>query len=240
MSFSVRTDKGPVRENNQDSFSYGETNGFLWAVVCDGMGGVSGGQVASEICVNTVSQRLERDLRKKMNYSSVKNVLASSLQAANAEILKKAEQDGLNGMGTTVVIAVISDGIAILAHVGDSRIYKLCSGEAECLTRDHSIVQVLIDSGKLTPELAKTHPDRNIITRAVGVGGYLEIETDVTDYSDGDILLLCTDGLTGSVESADIVNEVANGEFSEAAQRLVELALNKGATDNVTALLVTR
>lgn len=239
MIISAKSDKGPVRENNQDYFAYGETNGSFWAIVCDGMGGVNGGQVASELCAQIVSERLKNSLRANMNFTSVRNLLESSIQAANAAILAKGEiESGLRGMGTTVVAAVVNSGVAVLAHVGDSRIYKLANESINQLTKDHSVVQLLIDNGRLAPELAASHPDRNVITRAVGVSQSVDVDVDIVDIWDGDVLLLCTDGLTGCVNVKDILNIVNNCDFSIAAENLVNLAIDNGTADNVTALLM--
>ncbi len=239
MMFSAKSDKGPVRETNQDYFAHGETNSSYWAVVCDGMGGVNGGQVASELCAQIVSERLKSNLRANMNYTSVRNLLESSIQAANAAISAKGESEaGLRGMGTTVVAGVVNSGVAVLAHVGDSRIYKLSENGINQLTKDHSVVQLLIDNGKLAPELAGSHPDRNVITRAVGVSDSVEVDIDIVDIWDGDILLLCTDGLTGCVNNKDILNIVNNCDFSIAADNLVNLAIDNGTADNVTAVLM--
>ncbi len=239
MLFSAKSDKGPVRENNQDYFAYGETNGLCWAIVCDGMGGVNGGQVASELCVQLVSERLKSSLRANMNYTSVRNLLESSIQAANAAILVKGEiESGLRGMGTTVVAAVVNSGVAVLAHVGDSRIYKLSEECLTQLTKDHSVVQMLIDNGKLAPELAASHPDRNVITRAVGVSDNVDVDVEIVDIWDGDVLLLCTDGLTGCMNNKDILTIVNNCDFSISAENLVNLAIENGTADNVTAVLM--
>lgn len=240
MQFSVKTDKGPVRENNQDYFDCGETNGLSWAIVCDGMGGVNGGQVASQLCVEIVGERLKANLRSNMNYTSVRNLLESSIQAANAAILAKGGSDsGLRGMGTTVVAAVVNSGVAVLAHAGDSRIYKLSEEGIVQLTKDHSVVQMLIDNGDLAPELALSHPDRNVITRAVGVSDTIDVDVDIADIWDGDTLLLCTDGLTGCVSDKDILSVVNNCDFSISAKNLVDLAIDNGTADNVTAVLMT-
>lgn len=239
MIFSAKSDVGPVRKNNQDYCMHGETNGCAWAIVCDGMGGVNGGQVASELCARILSDRLKANLRANIGYSSVRNLLESSVQAANAAIFAKGESESaLRGMGTTVVAAVVNSGIAVLAHVGDSRIYKIAEDGIAQLTKDHSVVQMLIDSGKLTPELAASHPERNVITRAVGVGETVDVDVDIVDVWDGDILLLCTDGLTGCINNTDILKTVNSCDFSISAENLVNLAVDSGTADNVTAVLM--
>ena len=201
MRISAKTDKGPHRETNQDAFLTGTfETGDSWAVVCDGMGGVSGGQVASKLCVEKVSEAIKRGYRSSMTVNTARNLLNSAICAANSAVFDEAQKNReLNGMGTTVVAAIVIKGVAVIAHVGDSRAYLLNDG-ISCVTKDHSLVQFMVDTGKITQEDAKTHPDRNIITRAVGILSFVDVDFEFIDIEDGNSILLCTDGLNGCVE----------------------------------------
>ena len=239
MKLFGKTDIGLVRETNQDAFSFGSfDDGNCWAVVCDGMGGVSGGQVASEICVEKVSEAIKRSYRKGITVSSAKNLLTTAINAANSAVFKEAQENiELKGMGTTVVAVLVLDSIAVVAHVGDSRAY-LINDEINQITKDHSYVQLLIDTGKITEEEAKVHPDRNVITRAVGIEHVVDVEIDIVDINDNDKLLICTDGLNGYVPDADILKIIK--EYGDSStEKLVETANNAGGRDNVTVVILT-
>ena len=196
MKLFGKTDIGLVRETNQDAFSFGSfDDGNCWAVVCDGMGGVSGGQVASEICVEKVSEAIKRSYRKGITVSSAKNLLTTAINAANSAVFKEAQENiELKGMGTTVVAVLVLGSIAVVAHVGDSRAY-LINDEINQITKDHSFVQLLIDTGKITEEEAKVHPDRNVITRAVGIEHVVDVEIDIVDINSCELYTckLCAD-----------------------------------------------
>ena len=238
MKLFGKTDIGLVRETNQDAFSFGSfDDGNCWAVVCDGMGGVSGGQVASEICVEKVSEAIKRSYRKGITLSSAKNLLTTAINAANSAVFKEAQENiELKGMGTTVVAVLVLGSIAVVAHVGDSRAY-LINDEINQITKDHSFVQLLIDTGKITEEEAKVHPDRNVITRAVGIEHVVDVEIDIVDINDNDKLLICTDGLNGYVPDADILKIIK--EYGDSStEKLVETANNAGGRDNVTVVML--
>ena len=238
MKIFGKTDIGLVRETNQDAFCSGSfDDGNCWAVVCDGMGGVSGGQVASGICVERVSDAIKRSYRNNMTVSSAKNLLTTAINAANSAVFKQSgENPDLKGMGTTVVAVIVLGDIAVVAHVGDSRAY-LVNDEIKPITKDHSFVQLLIDTGKITEEEAMVHPDRNVITRAVGIEHVVDVELDIVDIDSNDKLLICTDGLNGYVPDADILKTVNEyGDFS--TEKLVETANNAGGRDNVTVVIL--
>ena len=238
MKLFGKTDIGLVRETNQDAFSFGSfDDGNCWAVVCDGMGGVSGGQVASEICVEKVSEAIKRSYRKGITLSSAKNLLTTAINAANSAVFKEAQENiELKGMGTTVVALLVLGSIAVVAHVGDSRAY-LINDEIKQITKDHSFVQLLIDTGKITEEEAKVHPDRNVITRAVGIEHVVDVEIDIVDINDNDKLLICTDGLNGYVPDADILKIIK--EYGDSStEKLVKTANDAGGRDNVTVVML--
>ncbi len=233
------SDKGLVRSSNQDAFMIGMMDdGSSWAVVCDGMGGANGGNVASRLAVDHFSASLKAGYRKGMSESSIKNLLESAVNAANIRIFDKSrESKELNGMGTTVVAVLIIGNTAYFTHAGDSRAYSLSNNELCQITRDHSIVQSMIENGKLTPEEARFHPRKNVITRALGVEESIVPEFNVLDLNDGDKLLLCTDGLTNFVNS-DTITSVLSGEYEDASKELVDIANKNGGGDNITAVVI--
>jgi protein phosphatase len=224
---------------NQDAFKTGFfKDGGAWAVVCDGMGGVSGGQIASEICVNEVSSHIEKGYRKSMSMKSVKNLLVSAITAANIKVFETAnENKEYFGMGTTVVAVVILNGFAAVAHVGDSRAYFI-NDEIKQITRDHSVVQYLIDMGRITKEAARTHPDRNVITRAVGVSPEVDIDVDIIPINEGETILICSDGLYEYISENDMLDMIKNPDEDEPAKKLLEMANEAGGKDNITVVTV--
>ncbi len=233
------SDKGLVRPSNQDAFMVGTMDdGSSWAVVCDGMGGANGGNVASRLAVDHFSASLKAGYRSGMSESSVKNLLESAVNAANIRVFDKSrESKEFNGMGTTVVAVLIIGNTAYFTHAGDSRAYSLSGGELVQITRDHSIVQSMIENGKLTPEEARFHPRKNVITRALGVEESIIPEFNVFDLNDGDKLLLCTDGLSNYV-SSDIILSVLSEKNENQAEALVNTANNNGGGDNITAVVI--
>ena len=241
MVVSAKTDVGMKRSTNQDSYSYGQLeNGTItWAVVCDGMGGMAAGNIASATAVEVIAGSLEQNLSPKSSASFVKNLLKNSIESANAKIYSMSEEnDDMRGMGTTVVAVVIIKGVAYFAHAGDSRGYYFSNNELSQITTDHSMVQTLVDKGQLTEDEAKSHPNKNIITRALGVATYIDIDFETVDISSGDTVLLCTDGLTNCIDDELIKLASTDNDFASLADRLVELANQNGGNDNITVVAV--
>ena len=240
MIISALTDIGNHRESNQDTYDCGifET-GDSWVVVCDGMGGVSGGQIASELCVEKVSSAIKRGYRENLSVKAAQNLLLSAIAASNSIVHNKAQEEPqYHGMGTTIVAAIIIKNIVVIAHVGDSRAYILSDKTVKQITKDHSLVQLMIDNGKITADEAKNHPDKNIITRAVGVVNFVDVEFDVCDVNSGEKLLVCTDGLSGSVSDEEMIN-IINEYSDSSAEKLVEKALENGSRDNITVVVMS-
>lgn len=238
MEILSKSDIGLVRKSNQDAFC-AETlpSGDAFAVVCDGMGGASGGQIASKICVERVSTAIKRGYREGMTVKSAENLLTSAINAANSAVFEQSCKNiELRGMGTTVVAVIVLKKIAVIAHVGDSRAYLL-NDNIKSITKDHSLVQLLLDSGKISEETAKVHPDRNVITRAVGIENFVDTEFDIVDIEEGSALLICTDGLNGYI-SDSLIYETVNKYGDSSAEKLVEAANNAGGKDNVTVVLL--
>lgn len=241
MQIFSKTDRGRVRTDNQDAYFAGKiTDDSVFAVVCDGMGGANAGNVASELAVRHISEYVIRSYRDGMDMTDTEKTLKNAIVSANISLYDKAVNNTeLAGMGTTAVAAFVKDGTAVIAHVGDSRIY-LVNGEIKQLTRDHSVVQSLIESGKITPEDAKVHPRKNVITRALGAEEDVAVDSDCLNLSNGDTLLLCSDGLTNFLDDKDILTVFQNNDISAVAERLVEEANKNGGGDNITVVTVTK
>ncbi len=240
MNIFGNTDQGLVRSSNQDAFVTGTFNdGSVFAVVCDGMGGANGGNIASRLAVDYLSASLKAGYRENMSESSIKNLLESSVNAANVRVFDKSrESKELKGMGTTVVAAILIGKTLYITHAGDSRAYVLNGDELTQITRDHSIVQSMIENGKLSPDEARFHPRKNVITRALGVEESVIPEFTVYDLADDSIILLCTDGLSNFVESDLIVGVLKDDGVKDPAERLIEIANNNGGGDNITAVVI--
>lgn len=240
MKIVAKTDTGKVRESNQDSYAAGElASGVAWAVVCDGMGGNAGGNIASNTAVKMISDHITSCYRDGMSTSSIKNILVSAITNANLSIYDMSRANSeLKGMGTTVVAAVVKDNTICVAHAGDSRAYVISLDDIEQITRDHSVVQEMVENGQITKEEAKVHPRKNLITRALGVDEQIRIDFDEIDIKDDEVLLMCTDGLTNYVETDDIYKITSSGKYYEFADKLVDLANNNGGGDNITVVVV--
>ncbi len=238
MKIASKTDIGKVRSTNQDSFAAGELNdGTAWAVVCDGMGGANGGNIASANAVTIVSEYISSSYHEGMDSNSLRTLLQSALYGANVRLYDMANKiESLSGMGTTVVVTIVSNGVAHIAHAGDSRAYIIHDGELSQITRDHSVVQTMVDKGQITEEEAKNHPNKNVITRALGVGEEVDIEYNEIPFQNDDCILICTDGLTNFVTHDDIERVVEEYDFDEYPQVLIDMANENGGGDNITVV----
>lgn len=239
MKYSYVTDKGIRRQENQDCcYAFEPEPGAVFAIVCDGMGGENAGDIASTLAVETVVHRIRTGWHRNMQPSSVKNLLLTSITAANICVFDLAESEEIyRGMGTTVVCAVILDDFVTVAHVGDSRAY-ICAETLRQLTKDHSLVQELLDAGDLTPDEAKNYPKKNYITRALGVAEKIEIDFTRSQFGKGDMLLLCSDGLTNFVPDEEIKG-ILDEHADNAAKKLVGAANAAGGGDNITAVVIS-
>ena len=241
MQIFCKTDIGRVRSSNQDAYFVKQLeNGVVLAIVCDGMGGANAGNIASELAVKNISDYIIRSYRNGMDSSDIVRMLKNAVTSANIIMYDRSlKSPELSGMGTTAVAAVVTEDFAVISHVGDSRAY-LISDKAEQITCDHSVVQSLIESGKLTQEEAKFHPRKNIITRAIGTEGEVTADFSEVTLKKGDSLLLCTDGLTNFVEPQDIYNIFKSADTADPAERLADLANRNGGGDNITVVAVTK
>ena len=235
-----RTDVGLRRHENQDTFAIETVGESLIAVVCDGMGGVEGGQVASSLAVETFMREIRALLREDMTAQQLRELSSYCVAQANRAVHQRSVDDpACHGMGTTLVSAVVTARAAVVCNIGDSRAYLIRGGGIARITHDHSVVQTLVESGNITPEGARTHPNRNLITRALGPEESARCDAFEVPFSRGDRLLLCTDGLVVTARDTEICRAVCTGRNEEdSLERLIALAKAQGAPDNVTAVLV--
>ena len=240
MKIVAKTDKGLVRENNQDAYAVGELPGEVaWAVVCDGMGGAAGGNIASALAVKVISDKITSSYNEKMRDSSIKNLLDSAITAANIEVYDMAySRPDLKGMGTTVVAVVVRDNVAHIAHAGDSRAYLVNKDGVEQITVDHSLVQNLVDRGEITKEEAEHHPNKNVITRALGVDKRIDVDFSEIYMQENETLVLCTDGLSNCVNNSEMAEDIKDGQYYAFADRLVKRANKNGGKDNITVVAI--
>jgi protein phosphatase len=242
------TDVGQKRDHNEDFiFINNERNLYI---VCDGMGGHAAGEVASKIASETVNSFIESTAKdaditwpfefdEKMSLSA--NRLKTSIRLANQRVLYEIKEKAeYRGMGTTIACTMIDNDAAYIAHVGDSRIYMLRNGKLRRLTRDHSWIDEQLHQGVITPEEARKHPLRNVITRALGSREEVMVDIKEDPIEDADIFLLCSDGLTGMVEDHDIEKVLAEfqNDIGQACRKLVEKANHNGGEDNISVILL--
>ena len=239
MKLAGKTDVGRVRQENQDDYRAGELpGGAVWALVCDGMGGAKGGREASQGACNVIENFFQEQYAQ-CGAGQEEPFLKKALLYANRFVFQKAaHEEALAGMGTTAVCALVRSGNVYLCHAGDSRAYLIRDGKLTQLTHDHSYVQELVDCGTITEEEAEHHPQKNIITKALGVDYRLEPEFTAAKLKREDRLLLCTDGLTNMVPVEEIEKLLAQGTFYDLPDRLIEAANAHGGSDNITALLL--
>ena len=234
------THKGIVRRENQDSCAYEiiEEEGMAWGVVCDGMGGAKAGDIASKMAVETFCGHLEQ-LKDLEGPPPAADLLLAAAEDANRVVYLKAETDAdCVGMGTTLVGMILQGDTLWVVNVGDSRAYHITQEGIRRITRDHSVVEDLVAKGDLTPEQARRHPQKNLITRALGTSRKVKADLFQETAAEGDWLLLCSDGLINEVTDQEIYQEIqAGGTPQEVCQRLVTRTLDSGAPDNVTVVL---
>ena len=240
MYFLSETDRGLKRSMNQDSCYAKELDPTsVFAIVCDGMGGANAGEVASALAVETISERVCARWRDGISEDSIRNLLLTSITAANINVYDYAQiHPECRGMGTTVVAAVLHGDCCVIAHAGDSRAYVFHDSLRQ-ITKDHSYVQNLVDQGIISEEQAKTHPHRNLITRALGIDEDIEIDFNAFYLPEKAKVLLCSDGLTNYVSEDEIAGILQNGSDS-AAKQLVSLANEHGGGDNVTVVIISQ
>lgn len=234
------TDIGCVRNQNQDFYSIFQSDDWLLAVVCDGMGGAKAGNVASRLACEVFVEEVKRSFRPNKTASEAERVLRSAASLANVSVYEHSQlSEEFNGMGTTMVAALVYPKATLILNIGDSRAYHVDADGVTCVTVDHSVVNLMVLRGELTPEQAKSHPSKNLITRAVGPSMQILADVFTPKVHRGDFLLLCTDGLSNQMSDQEILFEIVHGaRQDDCCQRLLEIAKERGAPDNVTSVLI--
>ena len=235
------TDQGCVRKQNQDAYQIVQLDkNSMLCVVCDGMGGAKSGNIASSLAVDVFIQEVKRSWTPSMDQEKLNQMLRGAVKLANFTVFDQAQQfEEFDGMGTTLVAVLIRSRHATVVNVGDSRAYKIDKNGIRQVSRDHSLVQLMVDRGELTPEMARTYPGKNFITRAIGTEPMVECDLFHLEVAKGDFLLLCSDGLSNVMDEQEILFEVVHGVNKQhCCQRLLDIAKSRGAPDNVTSILV--
>lgn len=241
MNVWAITDIGAVRPQNQDACKVTQlSNDQAILVVCDGMGGARAGNVASELAVGAFCDAALERLADPERADNIPALLKEAVALANRVVCRRSYTDReCLGMGTTLVAALVSGGKIHLANVGDSRAYLISEDGIRQITRDHSLVQDMVLRGEITPEQARTHPQKNLITRALGAAETVGADLYEEELVAGTFLLLCTDGLSNVMTDQEILYEVMHGgEPEECCQRMLDITLQRGAPDNVTIVLL--
>lgn len=230
----IKSDVGVVRNLNEDYAGYIEEAEYKLYVVADGMGGHNAGEVASEMAVEAVKSYVEENYKSEGN-----DVLKNAINFANSKIYDSARcGNEYKGMGTTLVAALVNGNSITIANVGDSSCFGIKGNYINKITKDHSLVQELIDSGSITEEEGRNHPKKNVITRALGTNNIVKVDIFNLDVDAYDKYLLCTDGLSNEVLKDEILEEINNiNDYNTACDKLVLLAKNRGGRDNITVLL---
>ena len=241
MKYWGLTDPGCVRPQNQDAYLMEQLDrNTVLCVICDGMGGAKSGNIASSLAVDVFVQEVRRTWTSSMTQEKINLMLRSAVKLANFTVFDQAQQfEEFDGMGTTLVAVLVHNRHVTVIHVGDSRAYRVNTDGIWQMTRDHSLVQMMVERGELTQEMARTYPGKNFITRAIGTEPMVECDVANLELSKGEFLLLCSDGLSNVLDDQEILFEVVHGvDKRDCCQRLLEIAKHRGAPDNVTSVLI--
>jgi len=247
LQIVTETDPGMVRSHNEDSVASDLSRGLV--VLADGMGGYNAGEVASGIATTVIVTEMQATLDQHVSFeldpntgrSQAQKLLRDHIAKANTSIYQASQsQPQYSGMGTTLVVALFHDNKMTVAHIGDSRLYRLRGEELKQITKDHSLLQEQIDSGLITAEQAKVSANKNLVTRALGIDPTVEPEIHDYDTTPGDIYLLCSDGLCDMVSDEDIriALQTLGANLKLCAQQLVQMANDNGGRDNVSVILI--
>ena len=240
MEVFSKSDVGLVRSQNQDDFRFGVISpSSVWAVVCDGMGGANGGNIASATAVEYISSKITTLYKSDMTKEQIGELMAEIVMQANSKLFQLASQDSdLAGMGTTCEFVFVKDTTVHVVHVGDSRTYAIRGGKIKQLTEDHSVVQEMVRRGELTYEEAQHHPNKNFITRALGIKTSVRLDYIEANFIYGDVLLICSDGLSNHVTTGDMVKICHENRGEDLINKLIDCAKEGGGYDNITATVI--
>lgn len=241
MRFAAGTDRGLVRDSNEDSYKIipeSSQNSYVY-IIADGMGGHNCGEVASRMAVDFISNYVQKDGNRLFSSQNIEEKLKKLVEDTNTTVFETSlKNPEASGMGTTLTMAVIAGEKATVAHVGDSRLYLMRDEIIQQITEDHTYIWELIKKGSLTREEAEVHPRKHVITRAIGSSPDLEVDMLTLEIQDEDILLLCTDGLTNMIGDDEIYRILKDNEPEAACEGLIEAAKSKGGEDNITVIVI--
>lgn len=242
MIYAVKSDRGVVRQENEDSYNIiaGYPGAPAAFIIADGMGGHRSGEVASRLAVDFVSNYIIEHSELFSKHENIISTLQDMIKKANADIFMHSIMNEENlGMGTTLIVAVVSNRKLYIGHVGDSRVYLIRKNAIKQLTTDHSYIEELIKTGSLTREEASNHPKKNVITRALGCFHEVQVDTYTCDMEVDDYIVMCTDGLTNKLDEDEIMEVIEKtGEPELACEELVNTANKKGGEDNITVIII--
>ncbi len=243
MKIYSKTNIGLKRAENQDrvwSGMVGTGEKAYTVILCDGMGGEKAGSFASQMTVDVISKRITEGFRPDISRNFIRNLLITSVIAANSLVYDIAKTDSSKaGMGTTCVAAIVYNERAYIINVGDSRAYHIFDDKIQQITKDHTYIRRLIERGEITEEESKTHPDRNCITRAIGAERNITPDYFELDLEKDHVLLFCSDGLHSYGDDREIADIIINNPISKGCDLLIDYALKKGGRDNVTVALIS-
>ncbi|MDX9917028.1 MAG: Stp1/IreP family PP2C-type Ser/Thr phosphatase [Gudongella sp.] len=240
MLIGASTDIGLVRENNQDSMFISKDESLELFIVADGMGGHKAGEIASSMTVERIVKYIRDRAPRFVTIDDAQTAIVDAVNVANIDVFEHSvTSPECDGMGTTVTLAYAFKNKMIIGHVGDSRAYIVRDGGIAQLTEDHSLVNQLIRGGKITKQEAVNHPQKNVITRAVGTNGEINVDTIVLNIKKNDVIILCSDGLTNMIDDIELLSIFADRKDVQAACEIaVEHAKNNGGTDNITVVAI--
>lgn len=237
----AKSDIGKARDTNQDSFyiTDDQFSNIKLYILADGMGGCNAGEIASKLAISCSRSYIENNIKDTpKDKENLIQLIGSSVEYANMVVYEKSrENKEFEGMGTTLEVCLIYNSRAYIAHIGDSRIFRIRKGMIRQLTQDHSYVQTLVKEGTITKEEAKHHPKKNMLTKALGCNAFVEPDVMVRGFQKEDTLVICSDGLTNMVSQEEILNLVINN-FETAPKELVDLANQNGGVDNITVITI--
>lgn len=236
----AKSDIGKVREKNQDFYFISDSlDEVQLYMLADGMGGYNGGEIASQLAIQTAKSYIENNFKEiEKDKDSILQLVGSSMEYANLVVYEKSkESKELEGMGTTLEICLIYNNRAFIGHVGDSRIYRIRKDFMRKLTQDHSYVQKLVKDGTITQEEAIHHPQKNMLMKALGCNAFVEPDVMVKGFLKEDILVMGSDGLTNLVPQEELFKE-AKKDIEQAPKNLIEIANKNGGYDNITVIVI--
>ncbi|MBC8588630.1 Stp1/IreP family PP2C-type Ser/Thr phosphatase [Paratissierella segnis] len=240
MIVGAVTDIGKIRDINQDFMFVGDVESFPLYIVADGMGGHNAGEVASNMAVHIIKKVFIDNIKRLKDKENIKRTIEEAISQANKKIyLESKKVLKYAGMGTTITLAYIFNNNIYIGHVGDSRAYFATGEKIYQITDDHSLVNELIKNGSITPEEAINHPQKNLITRAVGTSSEIQLDFYMLDYKSDDILIICSDGLSNMLSDGDIMKLIkSESDVDKACNKLISVANDNGGRDNITVIAI--